>query len=262
MNFLTKDAPEPLPLLDPATARLSVVMPVFNEAATIGKVILTVLAQPSVGELIVVDDASSDGTWEVLQTTAAAHNGRVRIFRHEINRGKGAALRTGFAEASGDIVLVQDADLEYDPSDYPALLAPVLRNAADAVFGSRFTGGSSHRVLYFWHSLGNRFLTLLSNMVTDLNLTDMECGYKVFRRELLSEISIEEPRFGFEPEIVAKVSRLGRRIYEVSVAYYGRTYAEGKKINWRDGVSAMRCIVKYGLLQRHHRRPATGLSAR
>jgi glycosyltransferase involved in cell wall biosynthesis len=225
-------------------------MPVFNEASTMVKVAEVVLARPEVGELVVVDDASSDGTWEELQRLAAANPERVKALRHESNRGKGAALKTGFAAATGDIVLVQDADLEYDPGDYPRLLEPVLRGAADAVFGSRFIGGSSHRVLYFWHSLGNRFLTLFSNMVTDLNLTDMECGYKVFRRDLLQKITIEEPRFGFEPEIVAKVSRSGARIYEVSVAYYGRTYAEGKKINWKDGVSAIRCILKYGLLRR------------
>ena len=224
-------------------------MPVFNEVATLARVVVGVLARPEVGELVVVDDASSDGTWEELQRLAAANPERVKALRHGGNRGKGAALKTGFAAATGDIVLVQDADLEYDPTDYPRLLEPILRDAADAVFGSRFIGGSSHRVLYFWHSLGNRFLTLLSNMVTDLNLTDMECGYKVFRRNLLQKITIEEPRFGFEPEIVAKVARSGARIYEVSVAYYGRTYAEGKKINWKDGVSALRCIVKYGLLR-------------
>jgi glycosyltransferase involved in cell wall biosynthesis len=229
---------------------LSIIMPVYNEAATIPRVASVVLSRPEVTELVVVDDASNDGTWEELQKLAAAHPDRVKALRHERNRGKGAALKTGFAAATGHIVLVQDADLEYDPADYPRLLEPILRDAADAVFGSRFIGGSSHRVLYFWHSLGNRFLTLLSNMVTDLNLTDMECGYKVFRRDLLQKITIQEPRFGFEPEIVAKVARTGARIYEVSVAYYGRTYAEGKKINWKDGVSALRCIVKYGLLRR------------
>ena len=230
--------------------RLSVIIPVFNEAATIGRVLKMVLDRSEVSELVAVDDGSSDGTWEELQRLVAANPERVKPLRHERNRGKGGALKTGFAAATGDIVLVQDADLEYDPGDYPRLLEPVLRGAADAVFGSRFIGGSSHRVLYFWHSLGNRFLTLLSNMVTDLNLTDMECGYKVFRRDLLQKITIEEPRFGFEPEIVAKVARSGARIYEVSVAYYGRTYAEGKKINWKDGVSAFRCILKYGLLRR------------
>ena len=220
-------------------------MPVYNEVATIGKVAGVVLNRPELTQLVVVDDASSDGTWDALQRLAAANPERVKALRHERNRGKGAALKTGFAAATGEIVLVQDADLEYDPGDYPRLLEPVLRGAADAVFGSRFIGGSSHRVLYFWHSLGNRFLTLLSNMVTDLNLTDMECGYKVFRRDLLQKITIEEPRFGFEPEIVAKVARSGARIYEVSVAYYGRTYEEGKKIGWRDGVRAIYCILKY-----------------
>jgi len=234
----------------PVAPRLSVVMPVFNEAVTLARVARAVLARPEVTELVVVDDASSDGTWDALQRLASGHPDRVRVLRHERNMGKGAALKTGFAAAKGDIVLVQDADLEYDPADYPRLLEPILRDAADAVFGSRFIGGSSHRVLYFWHSLGNRLLTLLSNMATDLNLTDMECGYKVFRRDLLRKIDIEEPRFGFEPEIVAKVARTGARIYEVSVAYHGRTYAEGKKINWRDGFSALRCIFLYGLLRR------------
>jgi len=234
----------------PHAVKVSVIMPVFNEAATLARVAKVVLARPEATELVVVDDASSDGTWAALQRLASEHPDRVKALRHDRNMGKGAALKTGFAAAAGDVVLVQDADLEYDPGDYPRLLEPILRDSADAVFGSRFIGGSSHRVLYFWHSLGNRFLTLLSNMVTDLNLTDMECGYKVFRRDLLQKITIEEPRFGFEPEIVAKVARSGARIYEVSVAYYGRTYAEGKKINWKDGVSAIRCILKYGLLRR------------
>ena len=250
MGLISETWRDDSPRIDPRARRLSVVMPVFNEVGTIGRVVGAVLARPEVTELVVVDDASSDGTWDELQSLAAAHPRRVRVLRHERNLGKGAALKTGFAAATGHIALVQDADLEYDPSDYPRLLEPIFRDAADAVFGSRFIGGSSHRVLYFWHSLGNRFLTLLSNMVTDLNLTDMECGYKVFRRDLLQKINIEEPRFGFEPEIVAKVARNGARIYEVSVAYYGRTYAEGKKINWKDGVSALRCIVKYGLLRR------------
>ncbi len=238
--------------LGPAKLRLTVVMPVYNEANTVGAAIDRVLRQKEVHEIIVVDDGSTDGTWEALSSRASDHtfSVAVRVLRHPINQGKGAALRSGFALATGDLVLVQDADFEYDPSDYPRLLEPLLRNQADVVLGSRFAGGSSHRVLYFWHSLGNKLLTLISNMTTDLNLTDMECGYKAFRREIIQSISIRENRFGFEPEIVAKVARTGARIYEVSVSYNGRTYAEGKKINWRDGISAFRCIVRYGLWSR------------
>lgn len=242
-----------LPPIDPGSMRLSVVVPVFNEEETIRMAVARVLERPEVAEVLVVDDASTDGTWDALQDMIQTHPaGRpsLRAIRHAHNRGKGAALRTGFAEATGDIILIQDADFEYDPSDYPRLLEPILRNRADVVLGSRFAGGASHRVLYFWHSMGNKLLTLLSNMTTDLNLTDMECGYKVFRREILRSITIEENRFGFEPEIVAKVARTGARIYEVGVSYNGRTYAEGKKINWKDGISALRCIMAYGLLGR------------
>ena len=227
--------------------------PVFNERATVVSALDNVLQQPQVSELIVVDDGSSDRTWEELQSFVSSRRSmgpEVRTLRHESNQGKGAALRTGITAATGDIILIQDADFEYDPADYPRLLEPILRNQADVVFGSRFAGGASHRVLYFWHSLGNKFLTLLSNMCTDLNLTDMECGYKVFRREVMQKIAIEEDRFGFEPEIVAKVAHTGARIFEVGVSYNGRTYAEGKKINWKDGVSALRCIFKYGLFRR------------
>jgi glycosyltransferase involved in cell wall biosynthesis len=223
---------------------LAVVIPVYNEAATIAEVVKTVLAQPLVRELIVVDDGSNDGTWAVLQPLAMP-DGRIKLFRHETNQGKGAALRTGFAQITAPLVLVQDADLEYDPGEYSLLINPILTGKADVVFGSRFMGSSAHRVLYFWHSLGNRLLTTFSNMATNLNLTDMEAGFKAFRREVIQKIKIQESRFGFEPEIVAKVSRLGVRIYEVAISYYGRTYAEGKKIGWRDGVSALRCIVKY-----------------
>lgn len=232
------------------TISISVVTPVFNERAIAVSAINKVLQQDGIAELIVVDDGSNDGTWEELQLFAKSPRDNdcvIKLLQHDSNQGKGAAIRTGVRAATGDVVLIQDADFEYDPSDFPRLLEPILRNQADVVFGSRFAGGASHRVLYFWHSLGNKFLTLLSNMCTDLNLTDMECGYKVFRREIIQGIDIQENRFGFEPEIVAKVARTGARIFEVSVSYNGRTYAEGKKINWKDGVSALRCILKYTL---------------
>jgi len=221
-------------------------MPVYNEAQTVAEVIRTVLAQPLVAELICVDDCSRDGSLGVLQKLAATEP-RMRVASHDVNQGKGAALRTGIALATAPLVIIQDADLEYDPREYPRMLEPILENRADVVFGSRFTGSEAHRVLYFWHSVGNNFLTLLSNMFTNLNLTDMETCYKAFRREIIQKITIEENRFGFEPEITAKVARTGVRIYEVSVSYHGRTYAEGKKIGWRDGFSAIRCIVRYGL---------------
>jgi len=227
---------------------LGVVIPVFNEATTIAGVIKSVASQRLVREIIVVDDASTDGTWQALQGVVK-ENPAVRLFQHRVNQGKGAALRTGFAHVTAPLAIVQDADMEYDPSDYPALCKPILSGKADVVMGSRFSGTGEHRVLYYWHSVGNRFLTLLSNMATNINLGDMECGYKAFRREVIQQIRIEENRFGFEPEIVAKVSQLGVRIYEVPVSYYGRTYAEGKKISWRDGVSALRCIVKYNILR-------------
>jgi len=227
----------------------AVVMPVFNEAVTVARMVENVLAQRPVQELIIVDDASADDTWKILQDLAARES-RVKIFRHEINQGKGAALRTGFQKATASIVLIQDADLEYDPNEYFLLLWPILSNRADVVFGSRFLGGGAHRVLYFWHSVGNRLLTTLSNMATNLNLTDMETCFKAFRAEVLNKIKVEENRFGFEPEITAKVSRLNVRIYEVPISYYGRTYAEGKKISWRDGFSALRCILKYNLFSR------------
>ena len=224
---------------------LSVVMPVYNEAATVGEVIKTVLEQRPVQQLVIVDDCSTDGTWDKLQWVAKDEP-RIKLVRHDINQGKGAALRTGFTHAGSEIVIIQDADLEYDPAEYFRLLAPILAGKADVVFGSRFLGSpSGHRVLYYWHSVGNKTLTTLSNMATGVNLTDMEVCYKVFRREIIQKIKIEENRFGFEPEITAKVAKLKVRIYEVAISYYGRTYAEGKKIGWRDGVHALWCILKY-----------------
>jgi len=219
-------------------------MPVYNEAATVAEVIQVVLAQPCLRELIVVDDCSSDGTWAVLEKLAA-QEARMKVFKHEVNLGKGAALRTGISKAVAELVLIQDADLEYDPNEYETLIAPIRAEKADVVFGSRFTGAGAHRVLYYWHSVGNKFLTMLSNMATNLNISDMETCYKVFRREIIQQIQIQENRFGFEPEITAKIAKKGVRIFEVPISYYGRTYAEGKKINWRDGFSALRCILKY-----------------
>jgi len=227
---------------------LSVVMPVYNEAATIAQMIQIVLAQRPVQQLIVVDDASTDGTWEKMQSTAG-NDPRVLLVRHEKNQGKGAALRTGFARAASFVVMVQDADLEYDPTEYHRVLAPILSGKADVVFGSRFIGAGAHRVLYYWHSVGNNLLTTLSNMATNLNLTDMEACYKAFRRDLIQKVRLEENRFGFEPEIVSKMARLNVRIYEVAISYYGRTYAEGKKIGWRDGFRALWCIFKYNFLR-------------
>jgi glycosyltransferase involved in cell wall biosynthesis len=225
---------------------LSVVMPIYNEADTVNKIILAVLDQPIVAELIAVDDGSTDQTWERLSALQKRYP-RLIVHRHEVNCGKGAALRTGFAAAKSPIVLVQDADLEYDPAEYEKLVRPFLDGKADVVFGSRFRGSEAHRVLYFWHFVGNVFLTLLSNMFTNLNLTDMESGFKAFKREVIQRIRLEENRFGFEPEVTAKVARQGLAIYEVAVSYSGRTYAQGKKVNWRDGFSALRCILKYNL---------------
>jgi glycosyltransferase involved in cell wall biosynthesis len=221
---------------------LSVVIPCYNEEATIQSLINLVLDSPWVAEIIVVDDGSKDRSCEILATV---NDPKVSVVLHDVNKGKGAALRTGFQHATSEFVIVQDADLEYDPSEYPLVLEPLLDDRADVVFGSRFLSGRPHRVLYFWHSLGNKFLTLMSNMFTDLNLTDMETCYKCFRREVIQSITIEEDRFGFEPEITAKLAKMRIRIFEVGISYSGRTYDEGKKIGWRDGVRAVYCIVRY-----------------
>jgi len=230
--------------------KLSVVIPVYNERGLLPTVIERVTTVPLPHgidrELVLVDDRSTDGSREWLEDFARERPDVIVRF-HKVNRGKGAALRTGFAEASGDVIVVQDADLEYDPHEYARLLQPIIDGRADVVFGTRFLG-ETHRVLYYWHSLGNWLLTTLSNMLSNLNLTDMECCYKMFRREILMQIALREDRFGFEPEVTAKVARLGCRIYEVPVSYSGRTYDEGKKINWKDGFSALRCIVRYNLL--------------
>ena len=227
--------------------KLSVVIPVYNEIETLEDVIQTVRQVPLSldKEIVLVDDCSSDGTRELLKKLQETQTD-LNISFHDVNQGKGAALRTGFQQATGDIVIIQDADLEYDPNEFSLLLDPILNGRADVVFGSRFLGGGAHRVVYYWHYMGNRFLTTLSNMATDLNLTDMEVCYKAFRKEVLKEITIQENRFGFEPEITAKVSRGKKwRIYEVPISYYGRTYSEGKKITWKDGCRALWCILKY-----------------
>jgi glycosyltransferase involved in cell wall biosynthesis len=228
--------------------KLSIIVPVYNEKQTVLKILQRIEETPYDKEIVIIDDFSTDGTREILRELDASRKiPSVRVLYHAVNQGKGAALRTGIVAATGDIVIVQDADLEYDPSEYGTLIQPIINGMADVVYGSRFLSGP-HRVLLFWHSLGNKVLTLLSNMFTDLNLTDMETGYKAFRRELFSRIKIEENRFGFEPEITAKVAKLRCRVYEVPISYFGRDYSEGKKITWKDGVAALYCILKYNLL--------------
>jgi len=227
---------------------LSVIIPVYNEQDTIEEIVSLVLKQDLVSEVIIVDDFSQDNTLQTL-SKLGKNDHRIKIFQHKSNIGKGAAIRSGIQKATSPIVIIQDADLEYDPCEYPKMVRPIQAGKADAVFGSRFIGSEEHRVLYFWHSVGNRLLTLLSNMVTNLNLTDMETCYKAFRREIIQSIQLVEDRFGFEPEVTAKIARSGARIYEVAISYHGRTYAQGKKVNWKDGISAIRCIFKYGFLR-------------
>jgi len=232
---------------------LSIIIPAFNEIKTISEVIERVAATPYEKEIIIVDDGSTDGTRdyleEIRQKAKEDGRGQLKIIFHEKNMGKGAAIRTGIKHAQGDIIIIQDADLEYDPRDYPVLLEPILEDKADVVYGSRFLGGP-HRVLYFWHYVGNQMITLLSNMFTDLNLTDMETGYKVFRKEAIKDIEIRSNRFGFEPEITAKIAKKGLRVYEVPISYYGRSYQEGKKITWKDGLKAIFTILKYNLFSK------------
>jgi len=233
--------------------KLSVIVPVYNEAATIKRLLDRVfhveLAQGLTKEIVIVNDCSTDDTKAVLLDYKNANpQFDLNYFEHEVNKGKGAALRTGIAKASGDFVVIQDADLEYDPNEYNILLGPILQGEADVVYGSRFMGGRPHRILFFWHTIGNKFLTFVSNAFTNLNLTDMETCYKMFRSEVIKSISLKENRFGFEPEVTAKVSKIKRiRIYEVGISYYGRTYHEGKKINWKDGFRALYCIVRYNV---------------
>jgi len=226
--------------------KLSVVMPVYNERATLRTVVERVLAVPYEIELLCVDDGSRDGSRELLADLQASYP-QIRVLLQPRNMGKGAALRRGIQESTGDFVIIQDADLEYDPGEYPVLLGPLLEGKADVVYGSRFLGGGPHRVLYFWHSVGNSILTLISNCLTNLNLTDMETCYKVFRREVIQSIPLEESRFGFEPEITVKIAKRRLRIYEVGIGYWGRTYDEGKKIGWKDGFRALWCLLKYSV---------------
>lgn len=227
--------------------KITVVIPVYNECKTLREIIRRVEAVSLDKEIILVDDHSTDGTTDLLHEIEREGQPHIRVFYHAVNQGKGAALRTGFSQAQGDVVVVQDADLEYDPNEFHRLLKPIADGRADVVYGSRFMGADEHRVLFFWHSLGNKVLTLFSNMMTNINLTDMETCYKMFSREALRKIIIEENRFGFEPEITAKVAGMGFRIYEVGISYHGRDYSEGKKIGWKDGVRAFWCILKYSL---------------
>jgi glycosyltransferase involved in cell wall biosynthesis len=240
--------------------KLSVIIPIYNEGATLREIVERVLAVPLEIELLCVDDGSTDGSRELLEELGGAHS-QIRVLLQPRNMGKGAALRRGIQEAIGDVVVIQDADLEYDPSEYPLLLQPIIDEKADVVYGSRFVSGRPHRVLYFWHSMGNALLTLTSNAVTNLNLTDMETCYKVFRRDVIQSIQLEEDRFGFEPEVTVKIAKRRLRVYEVGISYSGRTYEEGKKIGWKDGIRALWCLAKYSIKEPRVQRDTSAIAA-